>query len=75
MRTRLEPFTNLRVFYTINSAIRPTKAGVNMTGTFQVGDISRAQKAQNIFWKKFEIFDFFCRKVAEIVKWGNLLDF
>ena len=33
------------------------EALLNKTGTSQVGAISKAQKAQNFFWKKIEIFE------------------
>ena len=35
--------------------------------TSKVGAISTAQKVQNIFWKKLEIFDFFSFKKSRIV--------
>ena len=35
-----------------------------LMGTFQVGAISKAQKAQDFFKKKLEIFDFFSENVA-----------
>ena len=51
----------------------------NKTGTSKVGAISKAQKAQNIFFgKKLEIFEFFfgkCRTVPKNVKEGSLFDF
>ena len=53
---------------------------MNKTGTSQVGVISKAQKAQNIFFgKKLEIFEkkiFFgkCPVVPKNVKGGTLFD-
>ena len=52
---------------------------VNKTGTSQVGAISKAQKAQNIFFgKKLEIFEkkIFgkCHTVPKNVKGGTLFD-
>ena len=48
----------------------------NKTRTFKVGAISKAQKAQNIFWKKnlkFRIFSFKkCHIVPKNVKGGPL---
>ena len=50
------------------------------TRTSKVGEISKAQKAQNIFFRKnFEIYEkkFFVQKsriVPKNVKWGTLLD-
>ena len=48
----------------------------NKTGTFKVGAISKAQKAQDFLKKKLEIFDFFslrkCRIVPKNVKGGTL---
>ena len=52
----------------------------NKTGTSQVGAISKAQKAQNIFFgKKLEIFEKYfsfgkCRTVPKNVKEGTLFD-
>ena len=52
---------------------------INKTGTSQVGAISKAQKAQNIFfWKKLEIFEKNfsfgkCRTVPKNVKGGPFL--
>ena len=52
----------------------------NKTGTSQVGAISKAQKAQNIFFgKKLEIFEKKisfgkCRTVPKNVKGGTLFD-
>ena len=57
-----------------------TKGKCNKTRTPQVGAISKAQKAQNIFFgKKLEIFGKKisfgkCRTVPENVKGGTLFD-
>ena len=40
---------------------------VELTKTSKVGAISKAQKAQNILEKKFEIFEFFSFKKSRIV--------
>ena len=50
----------------------------NKTGTSKVGAISKAQKAQKIFWKKLGIFGKKfgkCRTVPKNVKEGTLFDF
>ena len=55
-------------------------SSTNTTGTSQVGAISKAQKAQNIFFgKKLEIFEKKisfgkCRTVPKNVKGGTLFD-
>ena len=60
---------------------KPIHYGIqNKTGTSKVGAISKAQKAQNIFFgKKIELFEkmFLSKNVAvtKNVKEGTLLDF
>ena len=54
-----------------------TRYYTNKTGTSKVGAISKAQKAQNTFFKKkLGIFDFFsfrkCRTVSKNVKDGTI---
>ena len=39
----------------------------NKTRTSKIGAISKAQKAQNIFWKKIEIFEIFFFQKSRIV--------
>ena len=41
---------------------------LNKTRTSKVGAISKAQKAQNIFSKKLEIFEFFLKKSRLVPK-------
>ena len=54
-----------------NSGLSTLERNTNKTGTSQVGAISKAQKAQNIFFgKKFEIFEkfFLSENVAQCRK-------
>ena len=72
-------FNTPRDAYGDKSYQATTRINLNKTGTSQVGAISKAQKAQNIFFgKKLEIFEkknFFgkCRTVPKNVKGGPFL--
>ena len=64
----------------LNCIIRLLRYKNNKTGTSQVGALSKAQKAQNIFFgKKLEIFEKKisfgkCRTVPKNVKGGTLFN-
>ena len=77
-------FSFRRYSYLYCRTVKPTWISafgkINKTGTSKVGAISKAQKAQNIFFGKKLKFSkkcFFqkCRTVTKNVKEGTLLDF